>query len=144
MSFNSIYQLINEKSCFVYRLAQQNPITLHANRPTKYIGQKAEEHALLFLLNKGYSLNERNYRHKRSEIDLILTLKNTLVFVEVKYRSSSQFGHPEDFVSTNQKRSIIEGAEHYISQMNWQGHIRFDIIAIDAQFKIEHFEDAFY
>lgn len=117
---------------------------MNSNQPSKQIGQKAEDQALSYLKDKGYVLQERNYRHKRSEIDLILIDSNTLIFVEVKYRSSSQFGHPEEFVSDNQKRSIIQGAEHYISNLDWQGPIRFDIVAIDAQFDIAHFEDAFY
>ncbi|WP_422361315.1 YraN family protein [Reichenbachiella sp.] len=117
---------------------------MSTHRPTKDIGQKAEEKALQYLLNKGFVLRERNYRCKRSEIDLILVESKTLVFVEVKYRSTSQFGHPEEFVSDNQKRSILQGAEHYITELDWQDPIRFDIIAIDAQFNITHFEDAFY
>ncbi|UXX80722.1 YraN family protein [Reichenbachiella carrageenanivorans] len=107
-------------------------------------GHKAEDLALDYLLRKSYVLADRNYRHKKSEIDLIMRQKETLVFVEVKYRSSTKFGHPETFVSPNQQRSIIEGAEHYMITNNWQGNIRFDIIAVDAKYHITHFEDAFY
>lgn len=117
---------------------------MNPNRTSKAIGQKAEQHALSFLINKGYSLREKNYRYKRSEIDLIVIQKNTLVFVEVKFRSNSRFGHPEEFVSDNQKQTIMKGAEQYLSTTEWQGNIRFDILAIDGQFNIEHFEDAFY
>lgn len=111
---------------------------------TRDIGSRAELQALDYLLSKGYTLQERNYRYRRSEIDLILSHDQTLIFVEVKYRRSSHFGYPEEFVSANQQRSIIEGAEHYINKVEWTGNIRFDIIAIDAQFEINHFEDAFY
>ena len=117
---------------------------MNSYQPSKVIGQKAEVMALNFLNQKGYSLKEKNYRHKKSEIDLILVHNQTLVFVEVKYRSTNQFGHPEEFVSPNQQRSIIAGAEHYIEENKWAGNIRFDIIALDAQLDIEHFEDAFY
>ncbi len=114
------------------------------DKTTQTIGKQAEDLALKYLNGKGYELREQNYRYKRSEIDLIVYKDSLIVFVEVKYRSNSQFGHPEEFVSPNQKRSILECAEHYISIINWQNHIRFDIIALDAKFNIEHFEDAFY
>ncbi|MEP2024399.1 MAG: YraN family protein [Reichenbachiella sp.] len=114
------------------------------NQSTKDIGKEAEERALKFLIELGYTLQKRNYRYKRSEIDIIVQKGNTIVFVEVKFRKTTKFGHPEEFVSDNQKRSIVSGAEHFISETNWQENIRFDIIAIDGQFNIEHFEDAFY
>lgn len=117
---------------------------MSTDRPTKEIGQKAEEQALQYLLSNGYTLRARNYRYKNSEIDLILFESKTLVFVEVKYRSTNHFGHPEEFVSDNQKHTILKGAEHYITDLDWSGPIRFDIIAVDAQFNITHFEDAFY
>lgn len=114
------------------------------NSHTQKIGRKAEQLALDYLIEKGYSLQERNYRFRRSEIDLILLQDQTLVFVEVKYRRNSKYGHPEEFVSANQQRSIIEGADQYLYDHNWMGNIRFDIIAIDAQLNLMHFEDAFY
>ena len=65
--------------------------------------------------------------------------------LEVKSRKNNNFGNPEDFVSKNQQRSIITVAEEYILQTNWQGLIRFDIIAITEKTNdLQHFEDAFY
>jgi putative endonuclease len=52
----------------------------------KRIGDRGEEIALRYLLRKGYSLVERNYRTRYGELDLILRHENTLVFVEVKLR----------------------------------------------------------
>lgn len=111
---------------------------------TQEQGRQAEELALNYILQNGYELKARNVRHKRSEIDLIVSKDQLLVFIEVKFRKGKQYGHPEEFVSANQKRSIIEGAEFYIESNKWNSNIRFDIIAIDAQMNIEHFEDAFY
>jgi len=107
-------------------------------------GRQAEELALAYFLQNGYELKARNVRYKRSEIDLIVSKDQLLVFVEVKFRKGIQYGHPEEFVSVNQQRSIIDGADFYIESNNWSGNIRFDIIAVDAQMNIEHFEDAFY
>lgn len=109
-------------------------------------GQRGEIIAVEFLERKGFAIVARNYRHRRSEIDLIVRQKNTLVFVEVKLRKNTAFGHPEAFVNEPQAQRITEAAEHYLHETNWEGNIRFDIIAITLQPKlsIEHFEDAFY
>ena len=113
----------------------------------KTLGQQGEDLALNYLETKGFELIKRNYRHKRGEIDLIVKKSNLLCFVEVKLRSSDQFGLPETFVNDNQKRLIIETAEHFIDQNDWRNDIRFDIISIvnkGAQPELMHLEDAFY
>ncbi|WPP53400.1 YraN family protein [Catalinimonas niigatensis] len=114
--------------------------------PAQHTGQSGEDRAALFLEAKGYQIIHRNYRYRRAEIDLIAQKDQLLVFVEVKTRRSSDFGHPEDFVGSRKAALIIEAADHYIHQHNWQGDIRFDIIAIITQpsIEIQHMEDAFY
>jgi len=107
-------------------------------------GNKAEYLARDHFEKLGFELAETNYRYRRSEIDLIVLNETLLVFVEVKYRSNQQFGNPEEFVTDNQKKLIIEAADEYIHSINWQKNIRFDIVAIDKNDQIEHFEDAFY
>lgn len=110
-------------------------------------GKKGEEIAADFLAAKGYQVIERNYRFKKSEIDVICLAGGTLVFIEVKTRSTKSFGEPETFVSENQKQSVIRAAEHYIIEKDWKGDIRFDIIAVykdKERQEISHFEDAFY
>ncbi len=109
-------------------------------------GQQGETIAADFLERKGFAVVARNYRYRRNEIDLIVRQKNRLVFVEVKLRKDAAFGHPEAFVNEQQAQRIIEAAEHYLHETNWEGDIRFDIIAITLQPKLslEHFEDAFY
>jgi putative endonuclease len=106
-------------------------------------GQKAEEKAALFLQKKGYEILERNYRYKRSEIDIIARKENTLVFVEVKYRSKNSYGNPEASVDEKKETQVLSGAENYILDKDWNGEIRFDIISILSDRSIEHFEDAF-
>lgn len=112
--------------------------------PKHIKGQKGELLALRHLEKCNYSFLAQNYRFRRSEIDLIMRDCNTIVFVEVKYRKSNRYGFPEEFVSNNQKRSIIEAADEYLVTNNWEGSIRFDIVAINASLEIQHFEDAFY
>lgn len=108
------------------------------------IGENGELLAKEFLLNKNYNILHSNWRFKRSEIDIIVQDKNTIVFVEVKARNNSLFGNPEDFVSANKVKKMREAAEAYIEQFDWKGELRFDIIAIEKGNKVIHFEDAFY
>ena len=110
-------------------------------------GKEGEDLAANFLTEKGYEIVERNYRHKRSEIDLIVRKTNRLVFVEVKFRTSDAFGYPEDFVDYKKVKNILSGAEEYTYQIDWRGNVRYDIIAIrniNGQQEIKHIEDAFY
>ena len=69
----------------------------------KEYGQTAEEVAVCFLEEKGFSIDKRNVRFGRAEVDIIARNDHLLVFVEVKMRSSSAFGHAETFVSRRQK-----------------------------------------
>ena len=110
-------------------------------------GKEGEMLAADFLVGKGFEIVERNYRHKRSEIDLIVKKNNWLIFVEVKMRSSDAYGYPEDFVDYKKAKNIIDGAEEYTYQQNWQGNVRYDIVSIREQHgerEIVHIEDAFY
>ena len=110
-------------------------------------GKEGEDLAVDFLKKKGFTILERNYRHKRSEIDLIIRQDNWLVFVEVKARTSVAFGYPEEFVDYQKQKMIFAGALEYMYTLNWQGNVRFDIVSVDlsdSEPEIRHFEDAFY
>ena len=111
------------------------------------IGIEGEELAAQFLQQKGFVVLERNYRYKKSEIDLIVKRENWLVFVEVKTRSSTAFGYPEEFVDYHKKKMIFAGALNYMIEKDWQGNVRYDIVAIQwmgNSHEIHHVEDAFY
>lgn len=109
-------------------------------------GKTGEDFAAHYLAEKGYQILHKNYRHRRGEIDLIAQLGNTLVFVEVKLRTSIAFGFPEEFVNPKKIFKIMETAQHYLEEKNWQGAVRYDIIAIVKKddMELQHFEDAFY
>jgi putative endonuclease len=107
-------------------------------------GNKGETLAADFLVEKGFQILERNYRYKHAEIDLIVQKNDWVLFIEVKTRSSFQFGEPEEFVDDRKANRIFEAAEEWIFSTDWKGHIRFDIISVrlDLNPVIEHFEDA--
>jgi putative endonuclease len=110
-------------------------------------GKEGEDMAARFLKEEGYEIVRRNYRHKQSEIDLIVKKDNWLIFVEVKLRSSDAYGYPEDFVDYKKAKNIIDGAEQYTYENDWQGNVRYDIVSIRLlkdKTEIIQIEDAFY
>jgi putative endonuclease len=108
------------------------------------IGRKGENLAAEFLVKNGFEITARNYRHGRGEIDLIVKRDDWLLFIEVKTRSSADYGNPEDFLQEFQMNRIFDAAENYIFDIDWQGNVRFDVISIrlGKETVIEHFEDA--
>lgn len=111
---------------------------------TTEIGKKGENLAKDFLIAKNYTILFMNWRYKHSEIDIIAHDGKMVVFVEVKSRKNNQFGNPEEFVTKQKIKKMHEAAEAYIVQFDWKGELRFDIIAIESNKDIMHFEDAFY
>ncbi len=110
-------------------------------------GAEGERLAAQLLEEKGYTILERNYRYKRSEIDLIVRREDWLIFVEVKTRTSDAFGFPEEFVDANQRKKIFEGADYFMFITQWSGNVRYDIVAVNLEHdqpRIHHIEDAFY
>lgn len=110
-------------------------------------GKAGEEKAAQFLLEKGYEILARNYRHQHAEIDLIAQKGKLLVFVEVKTRTNLSFGNPETFVSYDKTKQVMKAAEHYIFATDWQYDIRFDVLSVaiaNNRVQINHIEDAFY
>lgn len=110
-------------------------------------GNEGEEIARAHLLKLGYSILEKNWRHKHLEIDIIASINNTLVIVEVKLRANAFFGNPEEFVTLSKQKKLIKAADFYIKENNINWETRFDIVAIIQnihELKVEHFEGAFY
>lgn len=111
------------------------------------LGKKGEKLAVDFLLDKGYDIVERNYRYDKAEVDIIAQKGQTLAIVEVKTRSTSDFGDPQDFLKPKQIQRIVKAVNEYVLVNNLDVEIRFDIIAIVKEnkgFSIEHLENAFY
>ena len=110
------------------------------------LGQEGEQVATDYLKKRGWIILEMNYRYSRSEIDLIASKDDLLIFVEVKARTNTNFGMPEDFVDEKKAENIMKGADHYIREINWKGNVRFDIISIikKGHMELQHIEDAFF
>ncbi|WP_299884726.1 YraN family protein [uncultured Lacinutrix sp.] len=111
------------------------------------LGKKGEQLATDFLLKKGYDIIERNYRFDKAEVDIIAQIEETLAIVEVKTRSTIDFGNPQDFVKPKQIQRLVKAVDEYVTVNGLDVEVRFDIIAIvkdGKNFTIEHLEDAFY
>ena len=95
------------------------------------LGKKGEEIAAAFLKKSGYRIKERNYRSPLGEIDIIATEKKTIVFVEVKTRSSTFFGHPSHAVGKHKQRQLIKTALYYLAEKRLERNpARFDVVSI--------------
>ena len=110
------------------------------------LGEKGETIAKDYLVEKNYVILEKNWKYLKAEIDLIAQKDDVIIFVEVKTRSSINFGYPESFVSEKQQKRIVLAANEYIQKNDIQREARFDIISIIIGKKsgIKHIEDAFY
>ncbi len=112
-------------------------------------GRQAEREAALFLRRRGYRVLEQNLRTPFGEIDLVAVKGEWIVFVEVKARSSDEFGTPVEGLRPRQQERIRGAAEWFLAKRNWsERNRRFDLIAVDLDeqglvLRIEHIQDAF-
>jgi putative endonuclease len=111
------------------------------------LGKQGEALAVEFLQKNGYTILETNWTFQKAEVDIIARKNNFLAVVEVKTRSSIDFGLPQDFVNPKKIQLLVKAINEYVVQQDLDIDVRFDIIAIhkDGQkLNIEHLEDAFY
>ena len=109
------------------------------------IGKKGENIANEFLVKNGYKIIERNWHYsKNAEIDIIAEDKGTLVFVEVKTRSTLNFGHPFESITQNKIQKIHTAILAYLKQSKKRyNSFRFDGIAVIGTTtpRIEHIKN---
>ena len=121
------------------------------------LGKLGEELAVDFLQKSGYEIVERNWTFQKAEIDIIAKTGDKLAVIEVKTRSTLDFGLPQDFVKPKKIQLLVKAVNEYIISKDLDVEVRFDIIAITASkstslpiqkdgksFEIEHLIDAFY
>jgi len=114
------------------------------------LGKKGENIAEAFLIKNRYKILERNLRTPFGEIDIIALDKDTLVFVEVKTRTSESFGPPHQSITYFKQQSIIRNAHYYLKRKKlYDMNIRLDIISInlndkDRVTKLNHIKSAIW
>ena len=110
----------------------------------RQIGSNYEQKAVKYLLENGYIILEQNYRNRCGEIDIIARKKGMLVFLEVKYRTTSIYGSPLEAVDWRKQNQIRKVAQFYLMRhglSEWTP-CRFDVIAFEGE-KMTHIENAF-
>ena len=105
------------------------------------LGKWGEKKAALYLISEGLEILERNYRCEYGEIDLIAKDGETIVFVEVKTRSSSNYGLPEEAVDALKQEHIVASAENYLIENSFKENWRVDVVSIIGQLKEQEAEE---
>jgi len=111
------------------------------------LGKHGESLAVDFLQKNGYTILETNWTFQKAEVDIIAQKENILAIVEVKTRSSIDFGLPQDFVKPKKIQLLVKAVNEYVISNDLDVEVRFDIIAIhknEKTFSLEHLENAFY
>lgn len=106
-------------------------------------GRHAEQRARTFLEDQGLRLLECNYRCRAGEIDLIMQDGESLVFVEVRLRTHPGFGGALMSVDRFKRAKLIACAQHYLQTSQSACAARFDVIAIDADERLDWVRNAF-
>ncbi len=97
-------------------------------------GKISEEEASSFLEAQGYRILVCNYKTRFAEIDIIAREKNTICFVEVKFRRSERFGLAQEAVTQAKQTKITKAALCFLQENNLiESHSRFDVVAINLQ-----------
>lgn len=110
-------------------------------------GIKGEAIARQHLMEKGYSILETNWRHSPYELDIIAQIGNDIVFVEVKTRTGTSHGFPEESVTKKKAENLFAAATYYLEEKQLENEIRFDIISIlmkGNRTEVLHIEDGIH
>ncbi len=112
------------------------------------LGRKGESVAREYLRRRGLSILTTNYRCRLGEIDIIARDRGTLVFVEVRSRTASSFGTPQETITYPKQRKLRQVAQVYLTAHATDAPARFDVVAVTftADGRVDHLEhipDAF-
>ena len=104
------------------------------HRGTGALGDRAENAAFRYLIQQGLRPVARNFRSRGGEIDLIMLDDHCLTFIEVRFRSTSDFAQPSHTVDRHKQRKIIRTAAMFYARNHcYANHVmRFDVVAIEC------------
>jgi putative endonuclease len=114
----------------------------------RVLGERGERLAEEFLRKRGCKILRRNWRSRLGEIDLIAREGDEVVFVEVKLRSTADWGDPQEAVRPGKRRSLCLAASEFADRNGLRGcTLRFDVVAVllpdIGAPEIRHYKDAF-
>jgi putative endonuclease len=117
--------------------------------PKKSLGQRGEDAATRYLKRRGYRILARSLDSRLGELDIIAVDGRTIVFVEVKTRSSMDAGHPTEAIDPRKEQRMTQAALAYLKSQGLLNYAaRFDVVAVTWPEKvqspsIEYYENAF-
>lgn len=95
------------------------------------VGKSGEDIASGFLRKKNYKIIEQNFKKRYGEIDIVALDGETLVFIEVKTRKSTEFGSPLESITPWKLRSVIKTAQYYkLTHLKLPESLRIDAVGI--------------
>lgn len=114
----------------------------------KSVGDRGESIAVDFLIGRGYSILEKNWRFRHKEIDIIARDDSELVIVEVKSRTGEMVENIVDTIDRRKIKNLVIAANAYVLKRGVDLNIRFDIIVVifkdkRGEVNINHIKDAF-
>ncbi|MBX3112862.1 MAG: YraN family protein [Fimbriimonadaceae bacterium] len=110
--------------------------------PPRRLGAEAEDRAADYLLTLGYTLLKRRYKARRGEIDVVALDGDTVVFVEVKHRTSGLVA-PEAAITATKRARLAAAARQYLDEEAGPSfYARHDLVAIDAE-GLRHYINVF-
>ncbi len=115
------------------------------NSGTATRGRDAEHQALQHLQSRGLTLLQCNYRSRLGEIDLIMQDRDSVVFIEVRYRRQSRFGSAAESVDRRKQSRIIACAQHYLQTHPQTARLccRFDVVTLSGNDSLDWIRNAF-
>ncbi len=112
--------------------------------PRAEFGRRGEQAAAGWYERQGFSVVARNWRVKEGELDLVCTRGSTVVFVEVKARSSARFGTGAEAVTPDKQRRIRTLAILWLRRTGQRfATLRFDVVDVDSRGRLLVYENAF-
>ena len=106
-------------------------LTPHPGPFRSTLGERGERAACGFLKEHRYEILEKNYKCKLGEIDVIARRRGRLAFVEIKTRTSAQFGTPQEAVDLRKQAKIFKVAQWYMKEKKIvKAPVAFDVVAI--------------
>lgn len=95
-------------------------------------GRAGERLALAYLRREGYRIEATNVRFPVGELDIIAQEGGVLCFIEVRSRTSEQFGSAQASITTKKRQHVVRAVRWYLKRRRggWEGDVRFDVVAI--------------
>jgi putative endonuclease len=111
---------------------------------TTSTGRAAEQVAADYLVRQGYAILYRNWRNRWCELDIVARKAGTVHFIEVKYRASTAYGLPAEFINHDKSQRLARAALAWTQAHSYSGPYQIDVVSVTGSLenpKLEHLPD---